>query len=765
MKERQAQAVGVALVALLATMLVAGAVAHRLLRVPPPVAQVGGAAGTAATEVEQPRRLEVLPGSRLEQIAGAVVDAGISDGRRFLRLARHPGESNLPARWRRLSSLEGYLLPGAYDVEPGAGDEAVLARMLARSGRQLGRLAPAAGRSGITVNEALVLASMVQREVVFPGDTPAVAAVFRNRLQRGMPLESSPTVIYTLDTAQAVGSSRYWTRSLSHLDLKYRSPYNTYLHPGLPPTPIASPGAEAIHAVLDPPEIDDLYIAPKPNGAVAYARDLVAQKRNLRRYRAASGRPAPPRPRSDLQALVERVVAPLDGHVGVVVKNLATGESASLNGGDFFRAASLYKLYVMEAAFDARRRRELAFDSRLKLPVSPEVPDSPRARARLGPRPSVAHALHEMITVSNNAAGTALLARLGPAAVTRLVQREGLRTTWLTHLPYITTAYDVAALLERIAHGTSVDRRASAEMRRLLLGQLIDDRLPRFLRPETRVAHKTGSLDRLRHDAGIVYTRRGPVVIVALTEGMSSEEGASHTIARLGQLVVDYFERYEPARRRLAEHGTRACRQNPFHPRARGALTGRTIVLDPGHGGVDTGARFSPQGGPVMTEKTFVLDIARRLKEKLVRRGATVYMTRCGDAGPSLEARAALSNRAHPDLFMSIHLNGSDDPATDGTGVYYLAREDAPLAHYLLGSQDQLGLWRTLNRHLPLFNLGAHQVRFTVLAYSRAPAVLTESLYMTHPREALALRRPSRRKQIARGHLRGILSWFRATGR
>ena len=765
MRDRQAHHVGVALVALLTAMLVAGATAHRLLRAPAPVGPVGGAAWSGGRQAQPSRQVQVHAGARLEEIAGALAAAGISDGRRFLRLARHPNSSHLPLRWRRLHSLEGYLLPGTYDVEPGLSDEALLARMLARTARQLAPFGRLASRSHRSLHDVLVLASLVQREVVFPADLPAVAVVFLNRLRRGMPLGSSPTVIYALDTAERVGPGRFWRRTLSRADLTLPSPYNTYLRPGLPPAPIASPSTDAIQAVLDPPHLDYLYFAARRNGAVTYAKDLDVHKRNLRRFRAARPGASQRRlPRSDLQAVVERVVAPLRGHVGVVVKNLATGEAASLNAGDLFRSASLYKLFVMEAAFAARRSGTLRFDTRLDVPMRRRRLDDARATARLGRRPSVARVLDEMITVSNNTAGAALLARLGPARVTRLARRHGADTTWFTHEPYVTTPRDVAALLERIADGTSIDRGSSAHMRRLLLGQVVDDRLPRFMRPGTRIAHKTGTLRALRHDAGIVFTSRGPVVIVVLTEAVNSEEEASHTIARTGQLVVDFFERYQPAHRGLAEHRPTSCRRNPFRPRARGALSGKTIVLDPGHGGVDSGARFFSGAKVVLTEKTVVLDVARRLKDMLVARGATVSMTRCRDSNPSIETRAAVSNRAHPDLFVSVHLNGSRDPNTDGTGVFYLARDDAPVATYLLGSQDHPGLWPTLNRGLALPNAGAHQIRFTVLALSRGPAVLTESVYLSHRREALALRGPRRRQEVAAGHLHGILSWVRATG-
>jgi N-acetylmuramoyl-L-alanine amidase len=246
-----------------------------------------------------------------------------------------------------------------------------------------------------------------------------------------------------------------------------------------------------------------------------------------------------------------------------------------------------------------------------------------------------------------------------------------------------------------------------------------------------------------------------------MTEEVADRGAATHALARLGQLVVKYFDAYRPAARRIATRGNVACPDNPFGPQRGGPLSGRTIVLDPGHGGRDPGAAFIAPSGTVLKEKTVVLDIARRLAHKLRRRGATVYLTRCLDVYSSLEARAAFSNSVDPDLLVSVHLNGSDDPTRDGTSVYYLARGDKALATRLLGSSEVPGLWAALNRQQPLFKLGISQVRYTLLAFSRAPSVLSESVFITSASEASALRGASRRERVAEGHLIGILGYFR----
>jgi UPF0755 protein len=105
-------------------------------------------------------------------------------------------------------------------------------------------------QQGLTLNEAVTLASIVEREAISPEEMPHIASVFYNRLNAGIKLDSDPTVQYALgfNTAQAT----WWTNPLSGADLQVDSPYNTYLYPGLPPGPIANPSPEALRAVAFP---------------------------------------------------------------------------------------------------------------------------------------------------------------------------------------------------------------------------------------------------------------------------------------------------------------------------------------------------------------------------------------------------------------------------------------------------------------------------------------------------------------------------------
>lgn len=177
---------------------------------------------------------------------------------------------------------EGSLLPETYHYARGDSRRELLDRMSAALERTLQELwtARVEGLPLDNPEEALILASIVEKETALAEERPVVASVFINRLRRGMPLQSDPTVIFSLTEGKdELG------RRLTRADLKVESPFNTYRIGGLPPAPIANPGRDSIAAVLNPAETDYLYFVADGSGGHAFAETLAGHNRNVARWR------------------------------------------------------------------------------------------------------------------------------------------------------------------------------------------------------------------------------------------------------------------------------------------------------------------------------------------------------------------------------------------------------------------------------------------------------------------------------------------------
>ena len=177
---------------------------------------------------------------------------------------------------------EGTLLPETYLFERGDTRVALIERMRAEMARELDRLwqSRAPDLPIETPQEALILASIIEKETAVPAEYPLVASVFVNRLRKGMLLQTDPSVIYALTKGE-----RDLGRALTRRDLEVDDPYNTYRYPGLPPGPIANPGRGALAAALNPAKTPYLYFVADGSGGHAFATTLEEHNRNVARWR------------------------------------------------------------------------------------------------------------------------------------------------------------------------------------------------------------------------------------------------------------------------------------------------------------------------------------------------------------------------------------------------------------------------------------------------------------------------------------------------
>ena len=175
--------------------------------------------------------------------------------------------------------LEGYLFPETYPLPRHTDAPTLVRQMVARFDHVLTpELRATLHAQGLSVRQAVTLASIVEKETARAEERPVVAAVYENRLRIGMALQCDPTVIYALQRA-----GRY-DGNLHRDDLSFDSPYNTYRYPGLPPGPIASPGRGSIEAALHPADVDYLYFVSRNDGSHEFARNLDDHNRNVQKY-------------------------------------------------------------------------------------------------------------------------------------------------------------------------------------------------------------------------------------------------------------------------------------------------------------------------------------------------------------------------------------------------------------------------------------------------------------------------------------------------
>jgi UPF0755 protein len=215
----------------------------------------------------------------VRDIATLVAAKGLGDRQTILDLA--VDQAFIASLGLTLPSLEGYLFPDTYHIPRGMRERHLLVLMVRTLQENYTQdIAARAQGAGLSQHEVLTLASLIEKEAQLEAERPLIAAVYLNRLQRGMRLQCDPTVIYAL--------GEHFDGNLRKADLDLDSPYNTYRYTGLPPGPIANPGRRSIDAAVAPAPVDYLYFVATGNGKHHFSRTLIEHNQAVEKYQLNS---------------------------------------------------------------------------------------------------------------------------------------------------------------------------------------------------------------------------------------------------------------------------------------------------------------------------------------------------------------------------------------------------------------------------------------------------------------------------------------------
>ena len=221
----------------------------------------------------------ILAGWRMEEIAAALPTSGLlfSPTEFLARITRPSPELASALGLPDSATLEGFLFPDSYRVSRQITVEQFIDILLEDFQLKINKeLQDGYRGQGLSLYQAVTLASMIEREAVVDAEMPVIASVFFNRLAAGMKLDSDPTVQYALGYNS--GQKTWWTNPLSASDLQFASPYNTYLNAGLPPGPIANPGLSALRAVAYPSQTPYFYFRAACDGSGLHQFSITFQE-------------------------------------------------------------------------------------------------------------------------------------------------------------------------------------------------------------------------------------------------------------------------------------------------------------------------------------------------------------------------------------------------------------------------------------------------------------------------------------------------------
>jgi len=184
--------------------------------------------------------------------------------------------------WKdELIQNEGYLFPDTYLIPKDANIALIISLMLDNFDNKYAVIKPNE-KNQLSKNDSVILASLIEREAKFSEDQSFISSVIHNRLNIGMKLDVDATVQYALGYQE--DKKTWWKKNLTLEDLKFNSPYNTYINPGLPPKPIANPGLSSLQAALDPANTEYLYYISDKTGHNHYAKTLFEHNTNINKY-------------------------------------------------------------------------------------------------------------------------------------------------------------------------------------------------------------------------------------------------------------------------------------------------------------------------------------------------------------------------------------------------------------------------------------------------------------------------------------------------
>lgn len=212
------------------------------------------------------RWVTIPEGFTIRQIAANVAVENLGDADAFVQKATTEGARFKTEFPNPGNNLEGYLFPDSYLLPAKSSEDAVISSMLECFNRKVAKpFGPEIASSGMTMNQVITLASLIEKEAKIQKDRPLISAVLRNRLAKHMRLDCDATILY------ALGKHK---KRVLYRDLKIDSPYNTYRNFGLPPGPIASPGIDSIKAALHPASVDYLYYVAEQDGSHIFSRTI-----------------------------------------------------------------------------------------------------------------------------------------------------------------------------------------------------------------------------------------------------------------------------------------------------------------------------------------------------------------------------------------------------------------------------------------------------------------------------------------------------------